>query len=447
MQSPAEELESFANIVSENWEFRDGYIIRHVTAGKFYSESRCSGSAQFEDLEPLASNFQKLWDQALLRSDHHDHLFDCRRQLGLVDLFSGCGGFSLGFSLAAEAIGAHVSHHAAVDTDDAALAVYGQNFQPKGTIHESVTELVDFRIGTRGNRIDFSYSPEITHEALAAWKNKVTAVIGGPPCQGHSNFNNRSRRSDPRNSLYLTLPAAAVALQAPLLLIENVPDVTKDKSEVVKRAINVLESEGYKVDQQVISALDLGLPQTRRRHILVASRRSQPDLLNAVKALSRNQRNVEWAIGDLKISEDPSDLFNTPADLSDENKSRIDHLFDEDIYNLPNHVRPDCHKDGHSYPSVYGRLAWDQPAGTITTGFLSPGRGRFIHPSERRGLTPHEAARLQGFPDWFQFTDGNGRCLRRKEYSKLIGDAVPPILGYVGGLCALATLSEDDLRW
>ncbi len=82
----------------------------------------------------------------------------------------------------------------------------------------------------------------------------------------------------------------------------------------------------------------------------------------------------------------------------------------------------------------------DRPANTLTTGFLSPGRGRYVHPTERRGLTPHEAARLQGFPDNFKFETEPGRGLEgNKHYSKVIGDAVPPLLGFVPALAAILT--------
>ena len=89
---------------------------------------------------------------------------------------------------------------------------------------------------------------------------------------------------------------------------------------------------------------------------------------------------------------------------------------------------------------MYGRIYSDKPANTLTTGFLSPGRGRFIHPTEPRGLTPHEAARLQGFPDDFKFeTEPDKNLTGNNHYSKVIGDAVPPPLGFVPTLAAILT--------
>ena len=113
---------------------------------------------------------------------------------------------------------------------------------------------------------------------------------------------------------------------------------------------------------------------------------------------------MEWAIGDLldgHATVKKAGVMDSTPVFSEENIVRIDHLFDKNLYDLPDAERPDCHKNGNTYPSVYGRMNWDRPAGTRTTGFLTPGRGRYIHPLRRRVLTPHEAARVQSFPDSF----------------------------------------------
>jgi DNA (cytosine-5)-methyltransferase 1 len=111
-------------------------------------------------------------------------------------------------------------------------------------------------------------------------------------------------------------------------------------------------------------------------------------------------------------------------------------LCDNDEYTLPTAIRPDCHKDGTTYEATYGRMYRDQPAPTITGGFLTPGRGRFIHPTQRRVLTPREAARLQGFPDWFRFTT-KSESPSRSELGRWIGNAVPSLLGCIATLSAL----------
>ena len=138
------------------------------------------------------------------------------------------------------------------------------------------------------------------------------------------------------------------------------------------------------------------------------------------------------AIGDIGVRPG-SGLYDTAAQHSAVNERRIDFLFNNQLWELPNEQRPDCHRlKPHSYVSVYGRMHGDRPAPTITSGFGSTGQGRFVHPEERRTLTPHEAARLQGFPDWFTFSGVS----KRGALQKMIGNAVPSRLAYaaVAGL-------------
>ena len=168
---------------------------------------------------------------------------------------------------------------------------------------------------------------------------------------------------------------------------------------------------------------------------MVASRAPLLDLSQVAEAMAQDTRPVSWALDDL-LEFPPSDsLWDGTPTLSPENEERIRHLFEEDQYDLPLHKRPESHRQGTTYTSVYGRMKWDQPSGTITTGFMTPGRGRFVHPLKPRVLTPHEAARLQGFPDGYNFFAGSPR---RQDLGKWIGDAVPGILGLAAGLSALA---------
>ena len=121
----------------------------------------------------------------------------------------------------------------------------------------------------------------------------------------------------------------------------------------------------------------------------------------------KKNRTLRWAIEDLNTESKTDDVYNTPANSSKTNRERMQWLIENDEWDLPNHLRPKCHQNGHNYPAVYGRMKWDEPSSTITSGFGSNGQGRFTHPSANPGrpLTPHEAARIQTFPDWFSFGD------------------------------------------
>jgi DNA (cytosine-5)-methyltransferase 1 len=311
-----------------------------------------------------------------------------------------------------------------------------------------VGQLVDFQVKGRAGGARFDYPPTLLDAAPESRLIGTNLLIAGPPCQGHSNLNNRTRRDDPRNLHYLTVPAFAVALRVPVVVIENVPDVVNDSRSVVATAKELLLSEGYSVRSGVLSALDYGIAQSRKRFFLIGWKDREPTLGNDLASLLEGLRVEKYVgvgdvIGDLLDREGGTEL-DSAANLSPENRQRIDYLFDNELWELPDAERPDCHKNGHTYKSVYGRLRWDQPAGTITTGFMTPGRGRFVHPTKRRALTPHEAARLQGFPDSFQFKLRDRSTPPKATLAKVIGDAVPPRLGYCATLAALAMWSKAE---
>lgn len=351
----------------------------------------------------------------------------------IIDLFSGCGGFAWGLHNALLYQGRRPIITHAFDVDEKALDVYSSNLAPLVASQDSVAMQVDYSMRLLDGSARFSYPPEIVAGAdtLHAEVGRTDFVIAGPPCQGHSNLNNHTRRKDPRNLLYLTTAAFAVAVGAKNVLIENVLDVKNDHFMVVQRASELLKSCGYNVASIVLDGPRLGLPQTRKRFFLLGSLGVPPRPLIVQRQFEvKNPLSVNDVIGDLAGLTNSS-IFDSPPNISRENIDRINWLFDNNFYDLSNDQRPDCHKDGHSYPSVYGRLRPDQPSGTITTGLNSPGRGRYIHPFERRTITPHEAARLQGFPDGFCF---NGDSVGRNGLAKLIGDAVPPLFGLITSL-------------
>ena len=353
-----------------------------------------------------------------------------------VDLFSGAGGLSLGAERAAHALGRPARCAYAADDDSEALAVYASNLRPEMTFAGNVSGLVGYGLDTLDEPVSLASGPTILDERLRGLVGKVDLVVAGPPCQGHSNLNNQTRRDDVRNRLYLDAVVLGTALEAPAIVVENVLGVRQSRLPVVAHSLDLLRTAGYEADCVHFEATVVGVPQTRKRAFLIARRTHGRAWRQVLEDHRRPERDLAWAIGDLegRVPDDPSPYDAAPA-TDEETRRRIDWLFDNDKYELENHMRPDCHKDGHTYDSVYGRLRMDRPSGTITQGFMTMGRGRFVHPTQRRTLTPHEAARIQGFPDWYRFTDVTGRPLTRKRYEKLIGNAVPPAMG------------EPPIRW
>ncbi|MCY3786973.1 MAG: DNA cytosine methyltransferase [bacterium] len=360
------------------------------------------------------------------------------RPLRAVDLFCGTGGLALGVAQLAAELGVRMVTEMVADSDAEAVAVYAANHDTRLRCIKSVSSLLDYRVRGRSADAGFVYPPEIVDPGLAEAVGGVDVVMAGPPCQGHSNLNNRTRRSDRRNTYYLTVPAFAVAASARMAIIENVPEVEHDDRQVVEVAQRLFEAAGYGVVRGTLRADAMGWPQTRRRSFLVARRDAAPIPLDVVaEALAdAGPRTLEWAIGDLTDREDCG-IMDVASEMSPENRERVDWLFDNGEYDLPNAWRPECHRDGTTYGSVYGRMWPDKPAPTITTGFMTPGRGRYVHPTRRRTLTPREAARIQGFPDTYRFVADPRHPPSRAKLAKWIGDAVPMPLGYGAALSAL----------
>jgi DNA (cytosine-5)-methyltransferase 1 len=352
--------------------------------------------------------------------------------LSVVDIFCGSGGLTLGVAEAARAAGIDPVVGLAVDVDRDALSVYERNLNPVESLPADVASLIDFRVVGWGSDARLQDFPRILHPALKSIVGNVDLLVAGPPCQGHSNLNNHTRRADPRNLLYIYAAVIGIAVGAKGIIIENVPGALSDRLRSAETASAILRSYGYAIDWCVLASDKLGWPQTRKRFFLVGCLLGEPHLREVAQSLERAPETLKWAIEDL-LDADPSFPFDCPPSLSAENRRRIDYLFDHGLYDLPNHMRPECHRSHHTYPAMYGRLRWDAPSGTITTGFMSPGRGRFVHPLRRRVLTLHEAARLQGFPDWFQFSS-DGKTVKKSVAARLIGNAVPAILGYAAAL-------------
>jgi DNA (cytosine-5)-methyltransferase 1 len=368
---------------------------------------------------------RSLYDQVFLRSKKPAWHSPLRGTVRTADLFSGCGGLSLGTREACAALGKQFKSVLAIDEDLSSLEVYNRNFGPTLAIKDDIWSVLSGEIGAR------------LHKEEKALLKKIGAVdicLAGPPCQGHSDLNNHTRRKDKRNHLYERVARFAEIAEPSHLIIENVPNVINAKERAIDKTIARLEKLGYKVDTNVVHLADLGVPQRRKRDVLIASstRLSIADIVNRPKVPS--ERTVRWAIADL-ARKAPEGLLDTPSVLHRDNIRRINYLMKHGEYDLPNRLRPTCHQDDHSYVSMYGRLNYDLPAQTVTSGFGSPGQGRYIHPTLGRTISPHEAARLQFFPDSFDFTS----VQLRTSLANMIGNAVPMLLSFVLGLAMLAS--------
>lgn len=357
--------------------------------------------------------------------------------LRAVDMFAGCGGMSIGLAEAARRAHAAFEVPLAIDADQAVIDLYEQNLPGAKTKVGDVAELFPGDVGSKKTK---------TETKIKAGIGDIDVLLGGPPCQGHSDLNNHTRRRDPKNELYLLMARAAEVLEPQVVVIENVTPVQWDHGKVVERTSRALEEAGYRVHGCVLDLRRVGVPQQRRRYVLLASKLASFDPRGELEAITDTathpHRTVGWAIGDLR-GKGGTTPFDTASRPTDENKRRIDLLFETKAHDLPNEERPECHRDReHSYRSMYGRLWWDKPAQTITTGFGSMGQGRFVHPKERRTITPHEAARLQTFPDWYDF----GADTKRGVLAKVIGNAVPPLLMVKLGARIIAALTAERPR-
>lgn len=360
-------------------------------------------------------------DRALLRSRIRPAV-GSGEVLRAVDAYGGCGGLGLGLWEACRALGISLEVAGVFDLDRSALDVYTHNLPVRLAYRQDVAKLVNGRGTGALTKSERALKKEI---------GRVDFLLAGPPCQGFTALNNHTRGNDPRNTLYRRAARMAFVLKPRFVLIENVASVTSDVDEAARRTIADLRRLGYSVSEGVVALADLGVPQLRRRHVVVAARDRKPDVAAITNAFKRDRRDLRWAIGDLTRRHGAQELDRASAPSKD-NKRRMRWLRENDEHDLPNERRPDCHQGDHSYKSMYGRLWWDRPAQTITSGYGSMGQGRYVHPDGRRTLTAHEAARIQFFADWWDW-----RKYGRTRWATLIGNAVPPKLGYVIALWLL----------
>ena len=327
----------------------------------------------------------------------------------LIDLFSGAGGMALGF-LNSKYCGSFECV-LSIDNDAAAIETYRANFFGKHLMIDIERYLLD------------------------SGKNVLEAdiVIGGPPCQGFSLLN-KDRRDDPRRALWEPYLEITTKSGAVIFVMENVPELFR--SQEMERLNARAEESGFILHAQVLNAADYGVPQSRKRTIIIGAKKETFPMGIALPPPSHlhRQRTVRDAIGDLPEPEGteirnvppPLNLHfgRTPTELSKKRYRAVPpggNRFDLQR-NAPELV-PECWvKKTSGGTDLFGRLWWDRPSVTIRTEFFKPEKGRYLHPEKDRPITHREAARLMGFPDDFTFKGTKIQIARQ------IGNAVPPML-------------------
>lgn len=319
-----------------------------------------------------------------------------------IDLFSGCGGLTQGL----KAAGFNIL--AAIEIDPRAADVYSAN-------HPEVLSLVaDIRTVR---------TSELMHR-LGLSPGDLDLLAGCPPCQGFSRIRTRNGPPvhDERNDLAAEFGRFVRAFLPKAVMLENVPQFRADHRFLQLR--DELVRLGYSIADDVFDASDFGVPQRRKRLILKALRKK-----NAIPTPVEpcEQLTVRDAIGSLPRAGRSGDPLH---DLPERRSPKVRRLISQIPRDggsrsaLSSKMRLECHKRSDGFSDVYGRMKWDAPSPTITSGCGNPSKGRFLHPSKNRTITLREAAILQSFPTDYRFSV----CHGREAIARLIGNALPPAM-------------------
>lgn len=336
-------------------------------------------------------------------------------KINAVDLFCGVGGLTNGVQKAG------INVVAGIDIARECQYAYEYNNDSK-FIYKDIKDV-------KRGEIDALYPKD----------TEVKVLMGCAPCQPFSAYSHRYKNSESRlqkMDLLDYFGKQVEEVQPEIVSMENVPQL--ENEQVFDNFIKLLYKNGYSVDYKIVYAPSYGVPQNRKRLLLLASRLGRIEL-ESPSFTEENYPTVRNAISHLpKIGAgevDKGDFLHRSRRLSELNVQRIRNSKpggtwkDWDKKLLPNCYRK---KSGESYKSVYGRLEWDKPSSTITTQFVGYGNGRFGHPDQDRALSLREGALLQTFPNNYRFVENSDDVVIAKLATQ-IGNAVPPKLGEVIG--------------
>lgn len=321
-------------------------------------------------------------------------------RLTAMDVFAGVGGLTEGLRQAGYRV------LAAVEMDPLAAAAYQLN-HPKVCLISA-----DVRTVTGSSLMKQAGIARGSLDLLAAC----------PPCQGFSALrtkNGAARVRDDRNALVLEVLRLTRAMKPKTVLVENVPRLAK--AMVFRALVRGLRKEGYAVEWRILDAARYAVPQRRRRLVLIAARRGTPSF--AVE--SSRRVTVADAIRSIRHpskSRDPLHCYSVRMSAAVRARLRAIPKNGGGREALDSKLALACHRASDGFRDVYGRMAWNAPAPTLTGGCTNPSKGRFLHPMQNRAITLREAALLQTFPKAYKFPleIGRGRL------ALMIGNALPP---------------------
>jgi DNA (cytosine-5)-methyltransferase 1 len=270
-------------------------------------------------------------------------------------------------------------------------------------------------------------------------RGEIRVLAGCAPCQPFSTYNQgRDTRSDGQWALLRDFDRLVGECQPHVVTIENVSSLARH--HVFKEFCQALAAQKYKIGWAVLDCRDYGVPQARKRLVLIGSRLGLPSMPRPITAMNAEWRTVRQSICGLarlkQGQSDPKDPIHVASRLTSRNLERIRASVPGGSWrDWPPHLIAPCHKKktGRSYPAVYGRMEWDAPAPTLTGQCYGFGNGRFGHPEQDRGISLREAAILQSFPKSYSFVqDSQPVCMT--SVGLMIGNAVPPLLGKAVGI-------------
>jgi len=335
------------------------------------------------------------------------------RDYRVVDLFCGIGGLSHGFN--AEKFNVAVGY----DIDEDCRYAYESN-NDSTFICKDVAEVTGAEVNRYFEGAD------------------VTILVGCAPCQPFSSYTFKDKaKHNGKWSLLYHFSKIIHEVQPDIVSMENVAQLINfKKAPVFDDFIVSLQSQGYEVHYEIVNCPDYGIPQNRKRLVLLASKLGKIELIPKTHAPG-NYVTVKDTIGHLPPLKDgkthKSDPLHFARRLSALNKQRIMHTpYGGSWLDWPDALVLECHKkkSGKSYSSVYGRMKWEEPAPTMTTHCIGYGNGRFGHPVQDRGISLREAALLQTFPETYNFFNSKTELLSAR-IARHLGNAVPVQLARV----------------